>query len=210
MERDQRTYDKHADAYTLRFYSWPCPTISLGRFQKPSAEFFSRLKALNIPWVYRPTGGQAILHQNDLTFSVTGPLNPSGQRDILSTYHWIAQGIITALDLLGVKAEVVTQAEPARAKQDACYASMSQADIQCENGKLVGCAQTRRRRAFLQQCVLYLRAPHTLQKQIFDTELPLNDLQSQTNASLNLETVASALEQGISAEYTRQKELLLL
>ena len=166
MREDQRQYDQVASDYTVRFYTWQQPTVSIGRFQKLSPEFQARLQDHGIPWVRRPTGGQAILHYNDLTFSIVGPLQPGQQHQLLETYQHIAQGLCQGFQALGLTVEIVRHQEPGQTRA-ACYATTSQADLRLAGHKFVGCAQVRRRKAFLQQGVVYLKSPEPLYQHIF-------------------------------------------
>lgn len=201
MRIDQLAYDAVNDDYSIRFYTWPVPTVSIGRFQTLSEERIARLAAHGIPWVRRPTGGQAILHQGDLTFSVVGPLKATQQHHLLHTYHLIAQGLISGLAALNITAEtVINESAPtgAKGRPDACYGFTSQADLRVDGQKLVGCAQVRRRKAFLQQGVVYLKAPRTLYTRLFQEAVPLVDLDQLTGKHLQAETVAEALGKGLT------------
>lgn len=206
MRRDQRAYDSVTDRYSVRFYRWCEPMVSIGRFQTLSPEFLARLAAHNIPWIRRPTGGQAILHQGDLTFSIVGPL-PEGQaHHLLQTYHHIAQGLITGLASLNITAKTVSH-EPVhkviKNRPDACYGFTSQADLRVNDQKFIGCAQVRRRRAFLQQGVVYLEAPHALHKALFQAEVPIADLKGLTGHYLAPERVVEALGEGLKHQLMR-------
>lgn len=206
MRIDQQAYDAVVDDYSIRFYTWSAPTVSIGRFQTLSTERMARLAEHGIAWVRRPTGGQAILHEGDLTFSVVGPLQERQQHHLLHTYHQIAQGLISGLARLNITAETVLH-EPSstdlKSRPDACYGFSSQADLQVNGKKLVGCAQVRRRKAFLQQGVVYLKAPHALYRALFQEQVPIVDLYQLTGQQLTPETVAKALGEGIAGQLER-------
>ena len=90
---------------TLRLYGFSPPTLSLGRFQK--ARELIRLEALpvdGIRLVRRPTGGQAVLHDRELTYAVVlgrGHLEPFSKREV---YQFIAGLLLTGLEALGIRA----------------------------------------------------------------------------------------------------------
>ncbi len=200
MRIDQRLYDaidSHHQDYTVRFYTWPQTTLSIGRFQRLDAALAQRLLDQNIAWVRRPTGGQAILHAGDLTFSVIGPLSPERQHHLLDTYQRIAQGLMKGLRKLGVEAETILHSAQGQTKSASCYTSSSQADLQINGTKLVGCAQVRRRRAFLQQGVLYLQAPRAQHQQLFAEAMPVVDLESLCNPMPPVAELAQVLGEGI-------------
>lgn len=206
MRIDQKAYDTVANDYTVRFYTWTQPTVSIGRFQTLSPELLERLAAHKIPWVRRPTGGQAILHQGDLTFSIVGPLQDNQQHHLLKTYHQIAQGLIAGLATLEISAEAVSHSTAdvqTQNRPDACYGFTSQADLRVNGEKLIGCAQVRRRKAFLQQGVVYLQAPHALHTALFQAQIPIADLADLTDQCLKPDDVANALGQGLKQQLER-------
>jgi len=93
---------------TLRFYSWQPPAISLGHFQP--AEKALRMQACQakgLEVVRRPTGGRAILHDKEITFSIIAPLAVLGTEGVMDSYRYLARGIIAGLRRLGVAAELV-------------------------------------------------------------------------------------------------------
>lgn len=168
MRRDQHYYscfDPSRDLPLLRFYTWQSPTVSLGRFQTLTPEWAERLQSLGLPTVQRPTGGKAILHAGDLTFSLIGPLTwlPG---NLLTGHALIRQALQTGLQQLGI--DSTGGLSPARRQQsEHCFATATPADIQSHWGKLVGTAQVRRRQAFLVQGTLYLEANRPLLQAVF-------------------------------------------
>src|SRR4051794_38575411 len=63
----------------LRFYEWSKATLSLGYFQ-PAAERLHDVKLAKLPWVRRPTGGEALVHQHELTYALALPAGLPWQR----------------------------------------------------------------------------------------------------------------------------------
>jgi lipoate-protein ligase A len=145
-------------APVLRFYTWNPPTVSLGRFQKAetavNAEACKR-RGINI--VQRVTGGRAVLHHHELTYSIVAraddPLFPS---DVLGTYKIIATGLLAGLKNLGLHAEMVSRGGMHAAlvnkgtKDPACFSSPSWYELVAKGRKIIGSAQRRLSRAFLQ------------------------------------------------------------
>lgn len=138
----------------LRLYGWSVPTLSLGRFQdalQAVDQGFCRERG--IPVVRRPTGGAAVLHDREVTYSLVGPTGTTPfDGPILETYRRIAEGIARGLSLLGVEPDprVAGDPAPARGRPAHCFSRASSYEITFGGRKLVGSAQVRRRGASLQ------------------------------------------------------------
>jgi len=142
---------------TLRFYTWEPAGLTLGYFQKIEKEV-DRQGCLdnNVDYVRRLTGGRAVLHDRDFTYSVIvledNPLIPKG---ILDSYRKLSKGIITGLNFLGVQAQVVSLAEDDNKKKKkelsvACFDSASWYEVVIDGKKIVGSAQNRKEGVLLQ------------------------------------------------------------
>lgn len=134
-----------APGTVLRLYTWDRPTLSLGRNLDLPAEVVERCSESGVDVVRRPTGGGAVLHDGDVTYSVVAPTHHGG---VLSTYGWVAQGMIEGLRGLGLTAEIVLHEGPAKALN--CFAMSTGADIAIGGRKICGSAQVRRGGYFLQ------------------------------------------------------------
>lgn len=140
---------------TLRLYGWQPAALSLGVHQ-PSAHEPRFLRDEGIQLVRRPTGGLAVLHEHELTYSVTGSLRSAAfPGAVLDTYLRIAEALVLALALVGVEATIAERHERAPGSPRlpgvaACFGSTSAHEIQVDGRKLIGSAQVRRRGAFLQ------------------------------------------------------------
>ena len=143
---------------TLRFYTWDPPAVSTGRFQDPgtavNAEACSR-RSIDI--VRRITGGRAVLHKHELTYSVVSRTdNPLFPKGVLGTYKVIAAGLLAGLTNLGIPAEMVSRsgrhaALVKKASRDpSCFSSPSWYEILVKGRKIIGSAQRRIPGAFLQ------------------------------------------------------------
>jgi lipoate-protein ligase A len=132
---------------TLRLYSWSPPCLSLGSAQPISQVDLDRLESIGWDIVRRPTGGRAILHTDELTYSLTAPANyPHLQGGVLQGYKYISQGLIAALSILGLEVELqpeVNLSEEER-RHPVCFQLPSSYEITVEGKKLVGSAQLRR------------------------------------------------------------------
>jgi lipoate-protein ligase A len=145
---------------TLRFYGWSPPCVSIGYAQSLGQEVdLDACRRYGYSWVRRPTGGRAVLHIDELTYSVIAPLDePRVRGDILTSYRRLSRGLVTGLRLLGCGAE---QANPSPtrvpAASAACFDVPSPYEILASGRKLVGSAQARRRRVILQHGAIPLR-----------------------------------------------------
>lgn len=133
---------------TLRFYAWEPPCLSLG-YAQPAAEVdFERLRRLGWGVVRRPTGGRAILHTDELTYSVAVPADdPRVAGGVVESYRRLAEGLLAGLSALGaaVRTEPVTEgADAPPAKGPVCFEVPSAYEITVDGRKLIGSAQTRR------------------------------------------------------------------
>lgn len=90
---------------TIRFYGWDVPSLSIGSFQKLDSDLTELMAPL--PWVRRMTGGRALLHDREVTYSVVaGLLNPLFSGGLKGTFQSISEGLMRGLKRLGVDAEI--------------------------------------------------------------------------------------------------------
>jgi len=142
----------------LRFYGWSPPAVSIGRFQKIEEAVNSAACARRgIDIVRRITGGRAVLHNRELTYSIIARLDePLFPSTVLGTYKVIATGLLAGLKRLGLPAEMVSRGSrnaalvKKDAKDPACFSSPSWYEILVNNRKIIGSAQRRLSNAFLQ------------------------------------------------------------
>lgn len=144
---------------TLRLYGWNPPCLSLGQAQPAAEVDWDACRQLGIDVVRRSTGGRAILHVDELTYSLVAPENdPRVAGDIVSSYRKISAGLLAGLRLLNVPGlESKPQASPAQRKpplSPVCFQAPSHYEITVGGKKLVGSAQKRSRGVLLQHAVL--------------------------------------------------------
>lgn len=136
---------------TLRFYQWAPPCLSLGYFQPFSAVDAQACRKAGVDIVRRPTGGRAILHHHELTYSISLPVAVLDQESgVLQSYYHLSLGLTEGLRRLGVETTLAPSA-PLRADHGpACFDEPSDHEILFDGRKLVGSAQVRRNGALLQ------------------------------------------------------------
>jgi lipoate-protein ligase A len=148
MALDEAIMDAVADGDTpptLRFYQWTPPCLSLGKRQMLDGVDLAACRADGVDVVRRATGGWAILHTDELTYSVAlRPDNPRVSGAILDTYRTLSHGLIAGLRLLGAEAEM-NPVIPGGAQNTsaACFEVPSAYEITVGGRKLIGSAQTR-------------------------------------------------------------------
>ena len=139
-------------APTLRFYRWQRPTVSLGRFQKTSDVDETRIAEHGYDLVRRATGGRAILHVDELTYSVAGPITDQHMAGgVMDAYLRFSNALLSGLTTLGLKAEKAgASARAGRELSAACFEIPSAYEITAGGRKLMGSAQSRRQGYVLQ------------------------------------------------------------
>jgi lipoate-protein ligase A len=137
---------------TLRFYRWSPPTVSLGRHQKIADVDLDRIGALGYDLVRRTTGGRAILHTDELTYSAIAAADELRMAGgVMDAYLRLSNGLLAGLQALGLLAEKA--AGNVRAGPDvsaACFEVPSAYEITAGGRKLMGSAQSRRQGHVLQ------------------------------------------------------------
>ena len=133
MARARRT-----DEHVLRVYGWSAPTLSLGRNERRG-----------IGVVRRPTGGRALLHHREVTYSVTAPC--AAEPGLAAEYGRINLLLGSALETLGVRVAVAAPASrSAPPSATPCFAEPARGELTFDGRKLVGSAQWRDDGALLQ------------------------------------------------------------
>jgi len=131
-------------------YSWTRPTLSFGRHQ-PAAGLYDigKIRSADVDVVRRPTGGRAILHDREVTYSVTAPLQDT--EPLRETYARINLILLDGLARLGVNAELAstTARSPAPSTRP-CFEAPGEGELVASGSKLVGSAQWRDDGALLQ------------------------------------------------------------
>ncbi len=150
---------------TVRVFAWDPPTVSLGYSQRVEEEFdLGAVREAGFGIVRRPTGGRAVLHAGELTYSVVGPAGePPLGTSIMQAYEAIARALAAGLGLLGIRVELAQVRTEAVARGGAappCFASAGRYEIVVDGRKLVGSAQRRVGRGVLQHGSLLTDPTH--------------------------------------------------
>ena len=202
----------------VRFYGWSVPTISLGRNQKLRAAInpdYCRQNA--VPIVLRPTGGRAVFHDNEVTYALVS--NDPGffpLKNISETYRLIATALQTGLERLGISIRLAKGIPDSNSSaQDGvkipCFASPSRYELLSGDLKIVGSAQRRLPRSFLQHGSIPLRVDYPQMALALASEEALLrtrviSVLEAAGREVTFEEVCEALRRGIEEAFSIQLE----
>ena len=187
---------------TLRLYAWQPACLSLGHAQPFADVDTARLHERGWEVVRRATGGRAILHTDELTYSVTGPAEePLLSGGVLESYNRIAQALLLAVKNLDLPVELKKEKADSHATPNpVCFEVPSTYEITVDGKKLIGSAQARKKEGVLQHGSLPLTGDLTriCQALVFETEEAREDAAKRLLSRAT--TVESALGREVSWE----------
>ena len=151
---------RHESA-AFRVYGWSSPTLSFGRNQRAHGLYnMEAARSLGVGFVRRPTGGRALLHHREITYSVTLPVPDAGAARVV--YDFINGILIGAMRGLGADASLATQTFALPPGPRPCFDVPSAHEIVIGTRKLVGSAQWRHENALLQHGSILLHDDQAL------------------------------------------------
>ncbi|MCD1259289.1 lipoate--protein ligase family protein [Paenibacillus athensensis] len=160
MAIDEAVLTAHSEGLappTVRFYGWEPATLSIGYFQKIAEIDFDAVRAEGVGFVRRPTGGRAVLHDKELTYSIiVSETHPGIPKSVTDAYRVLSEGLLRGFRALGLGAEMVNlaseeeKAKYASAGSAACFDSPSWYELVVEGRKVAGSAQVRQKDVVLQ------------------------------------------------------------
>jgi lipoate-protein ligase A len=191
---------------TLRLYAWDPPCLSLGHAQPFADVDRTRLQERGWEVVRRLTGGRAILHTDEITYSVVAPgEEPRVAGTVLESYNRLAQALLQAVKELELPVEIKEgRVDNPSMSNPVCFEVPSTYEITVNGKKLIGSAQARRKEGVLQHGSLPLMGDLTriCQTLVFENE------SARESASVRLleraTTVESALGRQVSWESAAQ------
>ena len=155
---------------TLRIFAWNPPAVTLGYGQNASRELdLAKCRRAGLDVVRRLTGGRAVLHWDELTYSVVWPVEALGG-GLEDSFQLIGRCLVAGLQRFGIDA-TLERSRPARDRRrerelsPPCFASTSRWEVKYLGRKLIGSAQRRIKNAVLQHGSLLLGPEH---KQLLD------------------------------------------
>jgi lipoate-protein ligase A len=195
----------------VRLYGFAPATLSLGRFQRAAGLLDdARLASDGIGLVRRPTGGHAVLHDNELTYAVALSREDAeelaGSSRKRAVYEYIAVFLLDGLGRLGITATVCA-AQAGDPRNPDCFGAAGEYEIAGRSGrKLVGSAQMTTRSAVLQHGSIPLDNPGRRVFRYLRVEPPADfrdpsSLTEEAGRSMSFEEVRDAFAQAARARF---------
>lgn len=181
----------------FRLYGWEPACVSLGRNQKDDFLDYELLKSKNIDVVRRLTGGRALLHDNEITYSFICPESflQNGSH-IVSSYKEISQILIDKFKKLGIDLDFGTS-KPIKTGFDYCMLISTGADLCYKEKKLIGSAQCRSHGYILQHGSILYDYDKKLLEEIFKEKVSTDEITSikEINPKLSKEEIIDILNE---------------
>ena len=208
--------NKGKSSATLRFYQWDEPTISLGYFQKYEELAGQDEEIRKMPVVRRQTGGGAILHDDELTYSLILPLDGTiAVTDIEKMYQLVHNAFIVTLGEYGIEIEYRGGQDDGNSQRGPffCFARRHRLDLIAGGDKLVGSAQRRVKNAVLQHGSLILERHFTQQPSSEAAKLaqkPINLKEFIPQVAANIsKKMGLSIKEGQLSENERERSIEL-
>lgn len=181
MALDEALLNWHSEGLippVIRFYEWAPATLSIGYFQKVERDIdLEAVRASNLGFVRRPTGGRAVLHDQEITYSViVSESHPKMPETVTEAYRVISEGLLEGFRDLGLEAYFsVPDTEEKRAdlkkpKSAVCFDAPSWYELVVAGKKIAGSAQTRQKGVILQHGAILLSLDLELLLSVFKFE----------------------------------------
>ena len=181
----------------FRLYGWEPVCVSLGRNQKDDFLDYELLKSKNIDAVRRLTGGRALLHDNEITYSFICPESflQNGSH-IVSSYKEISQILIDKFKKLGIDLDFGAS-KPIKTGFDYCMLISTGADLCYKEKKLIGSAQCRSHGYILQHGSILYGYDKKLLEEIFKEKVSTDEITSikEINPKLSKEKIIDILNE---------------
>jgi lipoate-protein ligase A len=202
---------------TLRLYDFSPTALSIGYAQKLPQSVVEKTKAQGIDIVRRPTGGRAVLHQNDLTYCFVGSSgiksDPNDTDSVLSAsisqaYRQICSGLIEGFRQLGIPLELGQSIRPERDLHD-CFLATTNADLHINGKKMIGSAQLRRKHAVLQHGSILLEQEQSKMFELLNERSQTHNVERHANLfdflgkKIEISELQNAITSGFSTAFNK-------
>lgn len=167
MALDEALMDWHSEGSippVIRFYEWNPATVSIGYFQRAERDIdLQAVKEQGLGFIRRPTGGRAVLHEHELTYSIiVSEQYPNMPTTVTEAYRVLSEGLLEGFRNLGMDAYFSVpeteeqQADLKKPKSAVCFDAPSWYELVVEGKKVAGSAQTRQKGVILQHGAILL------------------------------------------------------
>lgn len=167
MALDEALMDWHSEGSippVIRFYEWNPATVSIGYFQRAERDInLQAVKEQGLGFIRRPTGGRAVLHEQELTYSIiVSEQYPDMPKTVTEAYRVLSEGLLKGFRNLGMDAYFSVpeteeqQADLKKPKSAVCFDAPSWYELVVEGKKVAGSAQTRQKGVILQHGAILL------------------------------------------------------
>lgn len=167
MALDEALMDWHSEGSippVIRFYEWNPATVSIGYFQRAERDIdLQAVKEQGLGFIRRPTGGRAVLHEHELTYSIiVSEQYPNMPKTVTEAYRVLSEGLLEGFRNLGMDAYFSVpeteeqQADLKKPKSAVCFDAPSWYELVVEGKKVAGSAQTRQKGVILQHGAILL------------------------------------------------------
>lgn len=195
----------------LRVYRWNPSAISIGYSQNALAEInMEKCMRNSIAVVRRITGGKAVLHENDVTYSFILPEKPQLlPKDVTESYRLIANALVLAFKKIGVNAQIKRRQR--KVATSLCFSSLNWYEITARNKKISGSAQKRIKGKILQHGPLLVDFNYEKNSELLNSCSGLNNaenlkkkitsIKNELNADISFCEIAEAIKYGFQKNF---------
>jgi lipoate-protein ligase A len=186
----------------VRLYGWSRPTVSFGK-NEPAHRVGEGMHTggVELHYVRRPTGGRAVLHDDELTYAVVAPLDAFG--GLREAYLRINEALAEAIRALGAAVEVSGTTETLGLDAGPCFQSPTRGEVVAEGRKLVGSAQARLEGALLQHgSILLAGGQGSLSEE--GTSVTLSELLGEVTPDGVADAVSDAYRRSFGGEWVER------
>jgi lipoate-protein ligase A len=188
---------------TVRVYQWDPPALSLGYNQSLEHDVdLTKCQEAGVEVVRRITGGGAVLHAHEVTYSIVSTVNDGIPESIAGSYRFLSQGLIACYKTLGL--EVALKPGRNKTRSAACFSIATLADLTYHGRKLAGSAQARRRNVLLQHGSLPLHSHSDVLFSLLRFSSEMSRQKAQSAFNKRMLTLGEVLGKDIDVEELKE------
>lgn len=188
----------------LRLYGWSPACVSLGRNQRDTIDY-EVCNQNNIDVVRRITGGRALLHDKELTYSFVCPVSflQSGE-SVIKSYKEISQALIFGMNELGINVDFPEE-KKIKTTANYCMSLSTGADLSYKSKKIIGSAQVRKSGYILQHGSILIDVDFNLIKKLFHESAKIHEITfvKEINSSLKIDDLIFYIKRGFEKKFNQ-------